>query len=511
MRFLNIPEKFQSRLSNIFLVALAKSAHLKGEYTSIGNILEVIVHELKILETEGVELPNGQIIRGCLIEICFDNLGGNICFGLSEAFSANYYCRFCVCYKGECRSATKENTAALRDVESYNETLVKIREREADQNLRKKPIDTDETKGVKRPCCLNNLKYYHMLENLTVDPMHDILEGTLSFTIVRIFEYGIKRKLFTFDKLQNMVESFNFGRLHSKNTPSKISLDKKNLGQNAIQMYCLAIHLPFILFNHKSELSDVWPALTTLLQILALLFSNELTEKDLNCLEATARLHLNIVLTVLETHLLPKHHNLIHYSTTIRKMGPIKPMKNMRNEGKHQVFKRFVYKNRNFISLNKSLARKHQEMMCLDKTRYLDNIVASKTNCVLYENFDKYNEICASNNLDDENESDLFVNSLNLNGISYKRGLLLTANSCFIEIDYILSRNNEIWFFSDTSFSVVRKDEFCNSLVLERISSINILKWSELNVKKTYQKIFVGDELHVVFDSLDLSNLIQNM
>lgn len=273
-------------------------------------------------------------------------------------------------------------------------------------------------------------------------------------------------------------------------------------------MYCLATHLPFILINFKSALIEVWPALTTLLQILVILFSNTLTENDLKRLRNIVKLHLNIILTVLKSHLLPKHHNLTHYATTIEKMGSIKPMKNMRNEGKHQVFKRLAFKNRNFINVNKSLAIKHQEMMCLDKTRYLDNIEVSKTKCILNENFEKYNEIRARNNLDSENSTDLFVYSLNLNGISYKRGLLLFANSCFVEIDYIFSRNNEIWFFSDTSFIVTGKDEFCNSLLIERNSCIKLQKWSDLIVKKSYQKIFVEDELHVVIDCLDLYNLI---
>lgn len=50
MRIRNMPEKSQSKLWNIYLVAIANSQDLKGDYTSINNILEVFIINLFTLK-----------------------------------------------------------------------------------------------------------------------------------------------------------------------------------------------------------------------------------------------------------------------------------------------------------------------------------------------------------------------------------------------------------------------------------------------------------------------------
>lgn len=75
MQILNFPSEYLSRLENIYLVALCCSRDLKQENTSLDNLLEIIVSEVKSLEQSGIVLPNGIVFKGTLAGFTFDNLG----------------------------------------------------------------------------------------------------------------------------------------------------------------------------------------------------------------------------------------------------------------------------------------------------------------------------------------------------------------------------------------------------------------------------------------------------
>jgi len=88
----NLPLRFNSKLNNIHLLALCFSEDMKT--CGINSVLEVIVKDLRILETqgfyiEGIEYP----IKGSLAILSHDNLGGAILYGMIECFQANFFCR----------------------------------------------------------------------------------------------------------------------------------------------------------------------------------------------------------------------------------------------------------------------------------------------------------------------------------------------------------------------------------------------------------------------------------
>lgn len=71
MTIRNLPKNLQSKLSNICLIALADSNDLKSESTSFQSIIEVILEDLKMLETTGISVSSGDTIKACLINQCF--------------------------------------------------------------------------------------------------------------------------------------------------------------------------------------------------------------------------------------------------------------------------------------------------------------------------------------------------------------------------------------------------------------------------------------------------------
>lgn len=63
----NIPYEFANRMENIYLVELLNSNDLKTQQTDFNNAWELIVHDIKLLETVGIELDDGAIIKGLYV------------------------------------------------------------------------------------------------------------------------------------------------------------------------------------------------------------------------------------------------------------------------------------------------------------------------------------------------------------------------------------------------------------------------------------------------------------
>lgn len=498
----NMPKMLLSRLDNIHLVALCDSRNLKNDYVNLDNILEQIVKEIKILETVGIEV-NGKQIKGALVNVSFDNLGGNACFGFSEGFNANYYCRMCDCHKNDCQNMTVEVESKLRNKKDYADMIALIHAN--------KRTDLTQTTGIKKYCILNNLNHFHILENLSVDLMHDVHEGVIPFLLQNLFTHCIDTKIFKIDDIRNMIHFFNYGILNKSNRPSKLKVDKGNLGQSAHQSYCLMVNLPFILLKFKNKLLNVWKPVETLLQIIQILFSDKIIENDLARLTSLIDSHLSSLKNIFKVDLLPKHHFLLHYPTVIRMMGPVIFMWTMRMEAKHHFFKELVRKKKNFINLTKSLSYKHQEMQCVNGINYDDVIVPAKiqTPFVESEDFQEYYNLMTDKISGIMNiEETQTIKSLRFNGTLYKMGLLVAFESKILEIDYILCDPycKHYWLLCCTEYRVHRMDSFCNSLVLEKIGqNLSIFNLNELNDNnKSYEMIFVKDEIHVKAETLKL-------
>ena len=92
----NFPPFFNCKLENIFLALLFHVTDVKD--VTFDHILGPLIHDIKILEENGVEI-NGTEIFGSIVVWSFDNLGGNTLFGLVESFLADNCCRICTVLK----------------------------------------------------------------------------------------------------------------------------------------------------------------------------------------------------------------------------------------------------------------------------------------------------------------------------------------------------------------------------------------------------------------------------
>lgn len=167
------------------------------------------------------------------------------------------------------------------------------------------------------------------------------------------------------------------------------------MNQNATQIHCLFIHLPFIFASYNVHLDDdIWIVMESLLRCVEICFSNLITEDDIKLLETLIEMHLNLYFTKFDSHLLPKHHFMTHYPNAIRKMGPLIHFWMMRFESKHKYFTQLARSTNNYVNIAKTLAHKHQAMICHTNFDF-DTIEYSKiiTRFTKSSKFNEYKEI----------------------------------------------------------------------------------------------------------------------
>lgn len=206
----------------------------------------MIVDEIKYLEETGITLNNGYVLKGTLVSLAADNLGANIALCMAESFRTFHYCRICKLSNIECQNTFTDDLHQYRGNSHYVEML-KIVENSEKVNLK-------ETCGIKRYCILNDLSYFNIFENFSVDIMHDFNEGTISFLLNHVFLKLQKSKVMKEGDLKFAVKSYRYPMYFRRDKPSILNLKRSNLGQNASQMKCLFLNLPFILLQHEQTL-----------------------------------------------------------------------------------------------------------------------------------------------------------------------------------------------------------------------------------------------------------------
>lgn len=366
-RIRNLPSEYNSRQEHIHLVALCKVQDLKMEGVSFDDIAKVIIKEIQSLQTEGIDIGNSTILKGTLINICGDNLGLNGLFKMIKCFRVDGFCRICEITKEASEKQTKEIPDLLRRVENYADCIT------AAENG-----DRVGAKGIVQYCLFNDLDNFHIFRNNSIDIMHDVLEGSAHVFMKFFFRTMIDRKILKFSDISRMVRDFTQGIIKQKNKSSIISMTngKIKLNQNATQAHTLLKNLPFIFYEQKDHLCDIWLTLTKLLQINQIIFSSINTDRDIDRLSTLISMFLSELIEH-EVSLTPKLHHMVHYPTVIKRMGPLIHMWCMRMESKHKEFTKIARCANNFKNITETLSSRHQQLTCYRTDMFSDKIIAS--------------------------------------------------------------------------------------------------------------------------------------
>ncbi|CAD6229031.1 GSCOCG00012066001-RA-CDS [Cotesia congregata] len=79
----------------MYLVALCKEKLF--DHT---KVFGKIIQDIKDIETDGIEISPGKVVKGSLVFVTGDNLGSHGLGGFTENFSkTQYFCRYCLVTK----------------------------------------------------------------------------------------------------------------------------------------------------------------------------------------------------------------------------------------------------------------------------------------------------------------------------------------------------------------------------------------------------------------------------
>jgi len=375
MSLRNVHPMYNSRLSNIHIVAAFNSID-RSRY-GFDKILAPVVRDIRQLE-QGVDLKlrDGTIVhkRGTVVLLAGDNLGLNQLCGYVESFSATHFCRLCMTDKVECGNTCRDDHVQLRTEEQYTQQL---------QGVLDGSLTTKEC-GIKTSCLLNSLQYFHITENVSVDVMHDMLEGIVPYELKLILsEFIFVKKYFTLELLNARLASFDYGYQDRTNKPTALTdselrdQTKTSLNQKASQTLCLTVILPFVVGDKVPESDDMWRLYLLLRDIVDVVFADTCTVGDSVYLKYKIDDHHCLFRSLFpDRHLLPKHHMLIHYPQVMRKMGPLSKCSSMRFEAKHFESKRLCGIVCCFKDICKTVVHRHQLSQC---------VRLAAGNCAAYE------------------------------------------------------------------------------------------------------------------------------
>lgn len=497
----NFPLEYRSQLSNIFLIALAKTEDLKETEECFDNIAEIAVNELKELEKTGFSIVfNGKKIqmKVALINISFDNLGGNSICGFQESFNSEYYCRICECTKSECQVNTEEVKSKLRTKSAYLEYFSKLSHNDN--------VDVVATKGIKKYCLFNELTSYHTFINTSVDVMHDVFEGVELMFLKLFFDYCVSNTTLTRDDIVALVRDFKYGIISNRNKPSPIIFSKSNLNQSASQINCITLHLPFIFFEYRDQLKRAWPVMTDLLRCVQIVRSTEIDQPNVVRLKKKTTSHYDGVKEIFIVKLKPKQHMFIHYASIIEMQGPPIQFWMMREENKHQIFTGYARGTNNFVNIPKTLAEKHQKSMFAHPFQ-LNKIENSKKRQKFMKSRDfvKY-ESAVKNSFDKITEEMEVINFFSYANYRYEHGTMIIEDFNVFEIKCIISQNEKNYLVLNR-FDVVGFKDFCNSIEVTRNENEFIVKeFHELKNKQSYEIIFLNGSMYIIADTLMVFN-----
>lgn len=400
----------EAKLENIFLAAAIKSKDIK----KYGNekCLQPLINELKFLEEEGILVrpPDGDTfhVHFILGLILGDNLGLNTLLGFSKSFSGTF-CRFCRLNKDECSETCTENSDKRRNISNYNFDLQKNNPKET---------------GINSECCFNDIPSFHVVENFSVDVMHDIFEGICHYDLCHVIIHFTQiKKYFSLETLNKRKQTFEYGPIEIGNASNEIHpthLKKRHLRMSAREMLTFAQLLPLMVGDMVPLKDDVWNFLLNLLEIINIVLCFEISDESISTLRSKIKTHNEQYLQLFQDKLKPKFHIITHYPTILQKSGPLRKYWCFKYEAKHKSFKLYAHAITSRKNICLTLAKKFQ----LKFANRILNFKYNTVKCVVWKKHNTPSGLISliSNKLEVQKERLNFWCEAEYNGIEYKSG-----------------------------------------------------------------------------------------
>ena len=147
--------------------------------------------------------------------------------------------------------------------------------------------------GLHEKCIFNNIENFHIIENQSIDIMHDIFESVANYTIGNVLQAMLYRdKLFTLEMLNHRIETFNYGKIKSSDKPRRIILErcrdskskgkttKIRLKQSSGEMMVLLRYLSLIIGDLVPSNNVYWSLYLVLRKIIGMVTSPRIVKGE---------------------------------------------------------------------------------------------------------------------------------------------------------------------------------------------------------------------------------------
>ena len=333
--------KEYSKLKNILIYTCVPSS--LRDKKSIDKILEYLVVEINALYIEGLAL-HGRTVKFKMLGLVGDNLGQHQILGFTESFSANFWCIRCKNHRDVIRKMSALDNGTLRTETNYRDDL--------------ESGDLSST-GIARDCIFNQIKGYHVTNNIIFDIMHDLHEGVCDIGMSKVLGKLCELPNIDLDIINCRIQGFQFGS-HA-NRPMPITADKilkGKLGMSASEMSNMMKYFSLIVGDLVPHDNEIWGYYLLLQQILEILLKKYINRDAIVYLDKLINEHHSMWIEMFEP-LKPKFHNMVHYSECLLRFGPLCHNWSMRFEAMHYKAKMYALSNKSRINICKSVILRH--------------------------------------------------------------------------------------------------------------------------------------------------------
>lgn len=339
-KFPTIPKAVQSRLCNIFVAAMVKKSDIKE--VGMKKLMQALIDRFKEIENEGIAIILEEEVVHVRFALCLiqgDNLGVLSMLMLASGFNATFYCRFCRRPKELLKTDCQEHADCLRRQQDYALDL---------------EIGRPSETGIYGNTVFNELPFFHVMENLSVDAMHDLYSsGICKSGLVETLDYCIyHKKYFTLNDFNTHRKKLGKTGIDSELARMPDIIEGYNIKEKRKMVHIRLTSSKTRMLTHYITLiigkcvpcdEMIWKYCIILVKLTEFCLRSSFSHDTINKLRRLISDHHSMYTDLFKKDLKPKHHFLVHYPSVITASGPVVDMMCFRQEAKHRAFKQYAH------------------------------------------------------------------------------------------------------------------------------------------------------------------------
>lgn len=137
----------------------------------------------------------------------------------------------------------------------------------------------------------NSVQHFHVLENFSVDIMHDLYVGVFHYNMCSIILFFLDSDVFNLETLNNRKDSFQYGESEKGNISQNIKIEhlgEKKLNMLAREMLCFVHHFGLMVDDLVPHEDPIWNCYILLVKFLDLVSMPSVNHDIIRLVKVTA-------------------------------------------------------------------------------------------------------------------------------------------------------------------------------------------------------------------------------